>query len=440
MSVLPRLGVAACLLLIATPLLAQPRPGVPGPPAQPKVEPPPAPTQPKVSAIPNAPKSPSAEDVAKARALFNAAGKSYDKGDYVAAIQAFERAYSLSGRSSILFSLGMAYKKRFAESQDEGHRAAAVELLRAYIDATKDGGRKPDAIRALEDLGQRSSGSGSTSSGRAEARKTIISIDSTTPGAMISVDGGEPAPPQVDAEVNAGRHTIKVTAPGYVTQEFVMQALAGQTEAETFNLQQAPATLDLVLPSSATIHVDGRDQGSSSKLSLSPGRHFISISKPGHKSFGQIIELRGDEKRKLEVDLSTTIQRDASIGMMAGGGATMVGGGVLLGMAFVAQSQALELEEARESTGISESQRVELEDLTAERDLLRASGLLVGAVGGAAFLAGGAMFFFDNPGPLPLPIDEAGSPKSNTPQPGLEMSWTPVVTPFDAGLYVRGRF
>jgi TolA-binding protein len=57
-----------------------------------------------------APKDPPPADIAKAKTLFAAGGKSYEKGDYAAAIQAFERSYTLSGRPSVLFSLGQAYK------------------------------------------------------------------------------------------------------------------------------------------------------------------------------------------------------------------------------------------------------------------------------------------------------------------------------------------
>jgi tetratricopeptide (TPR) repeat protein len=387
-----------------------------------------------------APKDPPPADIAKAKTLFAAGGKSYEKGDYAAAIQAFERSYTLSGRPSVLFSLGQAYKKRFAESQDQRHRAASIENLRAYLAAVPTGGRRADAIRALEDLGQRDPGpSGTGSTQAAVERKTILSIDSPTPGALISIDGGEGAPPQVDAEVAPGRHTIKVSAPGFIEQEFVMQALPGQTEAETYALEEAPVSLVLTIPSGATVHIDGRDQGESSKLSVSPGRHFLSISKSGYQSFGKLIEAQGGESREIAIDLTTTVQRDASLGLMIAGGATMIGGGSILALAFLAQTDAQAIEEERLSTGITSDQNEAYNEHVARRDLLRAAGVLVGGVGSVAFLAGGAMFFLDRQGPLPVPIDE-GKRKAPVSTPSVELTFAPVVAPDEVGLFVGGRF
>jgi hypothetical protein len=385
--------------------------------------------------VPNA--NPTPADVAKAKTLFTAGGKSFEKGDYVAAIQSFERSYSLSGKPSVLFSLGQAYKKRFAESQDPQHRAAAIELYRAYLAAVPSGGRRADAVRGLEDLGQRT-GDVAPQPGTPEKRKTLLSIDSTTPGALISVDGGEPAPPQVDVEVEPGRHTIKITAKGFVEQEFVMQALVGQTEAETFNLEEAPVDLTLVLPSGATVHVDGSDRGESSKLTLSPGRRFLSISKPGHKSFGQVLEVEGGDSRTLEIDLETTVQRDASIGLMAGGGAAMIGGGVLLGLAFLAQSKAQDIEAERDAQGITQDRNDEFDLYVKRRNDLRAAGVVVGGLGGLAFLGGGALFLFDRQGPLPVPVEDRARKKPI--EAPVEVSVVPLVSPTEAGIVVGGRF
>lgn len=389
--------------------------------------------------IPARPASPSEADVAKAKTLFNSAGNLYEKGDYGAAIQTFERSYALSGRASVLFSLGQAYRKHFAETQDARHKAAALECYDAYLKEVPKGGRSADAQAARRDLTRGDPAAPSPAPVQAE-RKTLLSIDSTTPGALISIDGGEPAPPQVDAEVEPGRHTVKVTAPGFIEREFVIQALKGQTEAETYVLEEAPVELALTIPSGATVHVDGQDRGESSLLRLPPGRHFLSVSKQGHRSFGQLIEAEGGAKKSVEVDLTSTVQRDASIGLMVGGAATMIAGGSLLTVAFVAQSDAELLIEKRESAGITAEENAEFEDLITERDVYRAIGLSVGMVGGAAFIVGGGLFFFDQEGPLPLPIDD-GAKKKNKDGPTIDsLALVPIVTPEEGGLVVSGRF
>ena len=392
----------------------------------------------QTSTIPAAPSNPSPADVAKAKTLFTSAGKLFEKADYAAAIQTFERSYALSGRASVLFSLGQAYRKRYAETQDPRHKAAALECYTAYLKEVPKGGRSSDAEAARRDLSSTDPAAPNPTPTVVE-RKTLLSIDSTTPGALISIDGGEPAPPQVDAEVEPGRHTVKVTAPGFVEQEFVIQALVGQTEAETYVLEEAPVELSLNIPSGATVHIDGQDRGESSFLKLAPGRRFISVSSQGHQSFGQLIEVEGGTKKAIDIDLPTTIQRDASIGLMIGGAATMVGGGALLTIAFLAQSDAQALIEKRETTGISPDENAAFDELIARRDDFRALGLSVGVVGGAAFLAGGAMFLFDNTGPLPLPIDD--SRKKPTAAPAIDsLTVVPIFTPDEGGLLLSGRF
>lgn len=391
------------------------------------------------SVIPPRPANPTPADIAKAKNLFNSAGRLFERDDYAGAIQTFERAYQLSGRASVLFSLGQAYKKRFGETQDPRHKAAALECYEAYLVEVPKGGRSADAEAAKRELTREdASPTAPAPTPAVVERKTLLSIDSTTPGAMISIDGGEPAPPQVDAEVEPGRHTVKITAPGFIEQEFVIQALVGQTEAETYVLQEAPVELALGLPSGATVHVDGQDRGESSQLRLSAGRHFVSISKPGYRSFGQIIEAEGGTEKNLVVDLDTTVQRDAAIGLMVGGAATMIAGGTLLTLAFLTQSDAQAIAEKRETGGISGEENAEFEDLISRRDVFRALGLSVGLVGGAAFLGGGALFFFDKEGPLPLPIDAGPKREQPAPTPGLAIM--PLVTPEDAGVVVAGRF
>lgn len=409
------LALAGVVVLAAAGAHAQPRPGPPprppasasasaAPPAS--AASPPSSAGPSSGAIPPAPQNPSPQDLAKAKAVFGAGGRAFDQGDFAGAIQAFEQAYTLSGRPSVLFSLAQAHRKRFVDLGAPADRDAALELYRAYLAAVKTGGRRADAIKGLESLGA-PAGSGAAAGAPAQpsVRKTQLAIDSSTPGAMISVDGGAAAAPQVMAEVRPGRHTIKVTAPGYIEKEFVTQAVEGQITPETYELEEQPAKLEIEMPADATIYVNGRDMGKSTQLTIPPGPHFVSVVRTGHHPEARPIEIGAGESKKLSFDLKTTTQRDASYGLMIGGAAVVLGGGGLLAAAFVRQNDAQQIELRRESGSITSAELDAYDSARKERDILRASGLLVGGVGGLSVLIGAALFVLDNEAPAQPPSE-----------------------------------
>lgn len=391
---------------------AQPSPGAPAP-APPAA---PASPAPKASAVPPAPVNPTPDAIAKAKAVFDAGGRAYEQGDFDAAIQAFEQAYSMSGRPSILFSLAQSRRKRFAETASASDRDAAIELYRAYLDQVKTGGRRADAQRGLESLGAGNvSGAPTTGTSAAPlARRTQLAIDSGTPGAMIAIDGGAPAPPQVMAEVAPGRHVVRVTAPGYVDRDFVTQAVEGQIIPETYELEEQPARIEVRLATGSTLYVDGRDMGRSTVVPLSSGRHFVSVTQNGHHAEGRSIELGPGEREQVAFSLRTTTQRDASIGLMIGGGVVVVGGGVLLGLAFLKQNEAENIQGKRDESSITQEELATFNRASNQRDLFRAGGVVFGGAGGLAVVIGAAMFLFDTPLPKQAPPDAPSSQKQPT--------------------------
>lgn len=86
---------------------------------------------PAAFALPSAPgKKVSRKDDARARKLFVKGDRAYADGRYEDAAKAFEKAYELSGRSSLLFNLGNAYE-RLHRYQD------AAEALDRYLPDAK---------------------------------------------------------------------------------------------------------------------------------------------------------------------------------------------------------------------------------------------------------------------------------------------------------------
>lgn len=405
---------------LAQPKPAQPpKPWPPAPPASAAPQPSAAPTAPassaKQSAIPPAPSSPSQADVTRAKAVFDAGGRAYEQGDFTAAIQAFQQAYSLSGRPSILFSLAQAHKKRFTEGGAAGDKDAAIELYRAYLAAVKTGGRRGDAIKGLEALGGAPAESGGPAAPSAPmmVKKTQLAIDSPTPGALISIDGSPPAPPQVVMEVTPTRHTVKVEAPGYISKEFTISAQEGMMTPETYELEEQPAKLQIDAEG-ASIFLNGRDMGESTLLTVPSGKHFVAVAKTGHQSDARPLEIAPGSTQKLSFDLKTTRQRDAAIGMMVAGGVTIVLGGLSLGYAFLRQADAQAIDRKRQSSGILPKDVTRYDEASQDRDQFRALGIVVGGVGGLGLVIGGGLFLFDSPPPKQPPSD--GEPRDKGPQ------------------------
>ncbi len=436
-------------VLVASPNVTLAQPQSPPPKAPPIASAPP-PERPAAAggAMPSANANPSAEDLKRAKAVFEAGGRAFEQGNFTGAIEAFEQAYTLSGRPSVLFSLAQAHRKQFVDSGLPQHREAAIELYRAYLRDVTSGGRRADAIRGLEALGATAGSTAPATSSfptAAATKKTQLMIDSPTPGALISVDGSPPRPPQLTVEVAPGRHTVKVTAPGYVEKEFAAQALAGQINPESYELEEQPAKLALELPSGATLYLNGRDMGESTQVSVPSGAHFLSITQRGHLSEARTIELSPGQTQKLAFDLKTTTQRDAAIGVMIGGAAVALTGGGLLAYAFVRQAEAIDIEEQRSAGEITAQQKIDYEAARDDRDLFRAGGVIVGGAGGLAVLIGGALFLLDNPPPKQPPLDAApkakGEPPSAKPPTEMEqMRLIPFLSPHGRGFQAGGAW
>ena len=155
---------------------------------------------------------------------------------------------------------------------------------------------------------------------RSLASSVVNSADSPAESAMISVDGGPAGPPQLRAEVAAGPHVVRVTAPGYVTKEVTVRAKANLINPETVTLDERPARVDLVGTDGGVVYVDGNLRGEVKSVTLKPGRHFLSVVSNGRESAGKALDLGRADRKALSFDRAPTTQRYASIGLLATGG------------------------------------------------------------------------------------------------------------------------
>ncbi len=393
---------------------------------------------------------PSADEMAKARSLFDAGARAYDSGQFDAAIQAFEQAYAITPREGLLFSLAQAHRKQHAVSRDPRNLAAAVDNYRRYLAKVKEGARRKDAAEALEQLEPMLASAGAAAAPQPARRATIVQISSNTPGASVSIDGAAPSPAPLTREVTPGVHKVRLSAPGFHDEEQSVEALSGRFLPFTYPLRERPAKLDVTGADGAEVSVDGRFVGEipfPAPVELPAGRHFVTVGANGRRTSGTEVALGRGEARRLEVELYATGQRTAAWVTLISGVAIMASGGAFGVIAIAHESSAEDVLARAESGPISEADVTTYEEARADRDGFTRASIATVAGGGLVTLVGVGLFAFDSPEPLAsrrlepaAPAPGPGPPPAAPAGPTLELGFVPVVGPEGASGRVVGRF
>jgi len=136
-----------------------------------------------------------------------------------------------------------------------------------------------------------------------------VTVESSTAGARLWVDGEELGALPLVAELPAGPRALEIRAPGHKTWKDTIPVAAG--EARTVGpVALAPADGLLRIasdPPGASIALDGRYAGTTpAALALAPGReHRIAISKAGYASAARTARLRAGEESTINVTLNS---------------------------------------------------------------------------------------------------------------------------------------
>jgi hypothetical protein len=393
-----------------------------------------------------------ADAVKEARTYFNAGAQAYEAGQFLAAIQAFERAYELAPREAIIFTIGQAYRRQFYIDRNPAHLKLAIKHYRDYLAKVPEGGRRADAAEALaelEPLAARLSMEDPAAAPPTEvARQTRVMVTSPTEGARVSLDGGAPAKLPLIAPVETGKHKIVVSAPGFFDETREVQAADGALLALDLVLREKPATLEVRVETDAEISVDGRLIGVSPldrPIELPAGTHVVAVMKNGRQGHSVDVKLERGKRHRLDVALESTGQRVASTILFGTAGAALVTGGVFTALAFNQQTEAQDIRTKADERNIARSDLVAYNDTIDRRDAYRRGAFV--SFGASVALAGTGLllYSFDRPSlrgttgleRVPDAQDKAPDPGA---EPMMELSAAPLWAPDFAGASLLGRF
>jgi hypothetical protein len=383
-----------------------------------------------------------AGDASQARAFFEVGAQAYERGDYSAAVEAFGEAYARVRRPGLLFSMAQAHRRAYLASDDEKHLAGAIAMYRKYLESGDAARRKEseDELAKLVPLAKATENGASAEGPRSAGAKLMVA--SSTPGAVLKVDG-EAAPrlPYV-ATVTPGVHTVVVSAPGFRDQVRHLPVPDGAALALDVTLVELPAMLAISGTADSQVWLDGRLIGSLPlpPLALKSGKRQLNVQRAGHDVVTKHVTLAPGAVTRLDVPLEITAQRQAARGALALGGASLLAAAITGFAAHARQEDAESLLDARPKRGWSEEEHGRYERLVEGRDRLRSAALGFGAGGLGCMLVGLALFVFDRP-EVPALIGEEPSQREPSPRAApSEIIAGPAWDSDRVGIEARGRF
>ncbi len=156
---------------------------------------------------------------ADARLHFDRAVSLFESGDHRGALAEFQRAYDLTGRTSVLYNLG-------ATHQALHDYPRAIDALRRYVAAT-EARPTPERALALRALAQM------------EPLVARLRVTRSPADAVVSLDG---LPLEGDvATVGPGVHVFVARAPGHQSAQVEVTVVSGDDRAVTIALVPAPS-------------------------------------------------------------------------------------------------------------------------------------------------------------------------------------------------------
>ncbi len=388
--------------------------------------------------------------VDQAKTLFSAGAQAYERGDFLAAIQAFEEAEKRAPRPAILFSIAQAHRRQYYnDTTNTDHLRAAVAKYREYLAAAPDGSRKSDASQALAELGPAADRLAASTDVRPALKQPArISINSTgTPNVHISLDGAPPVETPLIKAVTEGKHTVVVSAEGFVDETHEIIAVDGSLVAQDFPLKDKPGLLTIKTLDGARVEVDGRVTGNTPLLqpiAVPPGSHLVSVAKNGHDAAIVEVDLDRGQAKTLQMPMPTSTQRKVATGFLLAGAVGAVAGGVFVALALERQSFAKSILDRSATQNITGQDLESYQSAVSTRKTWQGGAFIGFSAGVALSVTGLLLYAFDQPS-LSGPTIREKSDKSNKPDAPKKLEPTeiglwPAIGPGLLGASLTGHF
>jgi hypothetical protein len=322
---------------------------------------------------------PTPADIARAKESFKAGAAAYAAGEYLAAIQALDAAYTLTPLPAIAFSLAQAERRQYFVLRRPENLRRSITLFRRYVEQVERGGRRSDALNALSQLeplllSLEDPAPAPTAPQTRPERSTRLMVISDAPGARIWIDGVDVSGSPLVREVAPGQHRVAVTAPGFRESQRAVVAVAGELIPISMPLVEMPGTLEIQTSAEAEIYVDGvfaSEGGERVLLGLPSGTHRVSVVQNGRRLASRRVELERGGTEKLQISLEPTTQRITSKVLMIGSAAAF-GAGIAFSFLAVSSEDAAQDFLARRSTeNVSNADRVRYAGDVTRRDSYR---------------------------------------------------------------------
>lgn len=340
--------------------------------------------------------APDAEQLERARTLFVTGSKAYNERKYAVAIDAFESAYALAPRASIVFALAQANRLQYYVDGEFERIENAVEYYRQYLERDDADPQQSDlAIRHLASLNPQL---GRLSRKRDESVARLI-VSADAPDAMVRLGDGPPQEVPAAFEMPPGPVQITVTAPGYASQTREVVTVGGTGLPIDVQLVPLPGTLTVQTEEGAEVRVDGRSLGSApvAAQTLPPGTHRVVVLASGREPFVNVFALSAEDDVQVVAELEQTPQRIAAWATFGLAGALAVGSGITGALALDAQQDAEVFAARWQADGLDPEEADTYNGLVDERDQWTERTLILGVSAGVALALGGALWLFDDP-------------------------------------------
>lgn len=341
----------------------------------------------------------------QARTLFEDGKRLLDQGRYADALLAYERAYALTPREEVLFALAYTHHQKYIADTDPANLRRAVKLYRDYLGMPRRAKQQKRVIEALGQLEPQVRRLDEDAARNVVVEQpapppapTVLIVSAAVETAQVTVDGVSYESPAV-VTTTPGRHQVAVTAPGYKPASRDAVAVENETVSVDVPLEELPGSLVVRSDAEATLLVNGKVAGSVGEpLELQAGRYRINVLRRGRQAGVQDVTIVRDGHVAIDVPLKLTTQRRASRYVLIGAGGLLVTSGVMASIAWLAQSDAQDLD-ARVAAGatLTESDRKSYNAAIDRRDTWRKGAGFVAGASVVVAITGVLLYLFDDP-------------------------------------------